>query len=151
MASTEKRNHCVIIASGWLKSNFKKPSKRQQHYSEYLLVNGLFTWKIETTCIRRKNYLKKKLAKRGIGFYKLSISIIVPAFPPPFLALQPWFPAFPPWFLDPTLIPRIPIIPLFPLPDSPFRLLQIAYRYYMITSHRRLIISSYLKVIPSFP
>ena len=99
MASTEKRNHCVIIASGWLKSNFKKPSKRQQHYSEYLLVNGLFTWKIETTCIRRKNYLKKKLAKRGIGFYKLSISIIVPAFPPPFLALQPWFPAFPPWFL----------------------------------------------------
>ena len=51
----------------------------------------------------------------------------------------------------PTLIPCIPIIPLFPFPDSPFRLLQIVYRYYMMTSHRRLIISSYPKVIPSFP
>ena len=27
----------------------------------------------------------------------------------------------------PTLIPHIPIIPLIPFPDSPFRLLQIAY------------------------
>ena len=28
-----------------------------------------------------------------------------------------------------TLIPRVPIIPLIPFPDSPFRLLQIANSY----------------------
>ena len=49
-------SHCVIIASGWLKPNFKKANKRQQHYSKYLLVNELFTRKIETIFINSSIY-----------------------------------------------------------------------------------------------
>ena len=50
LASTKEGSHCVIIASSWLKSNFKKSQqkKRQQHRSKYLLINELFTRKIKT-------------------------------------------------------------------------------------------------------
>ena len=48
LASTGQGSQWVIIFIFRLKSNFKKTNKSQQHYSNYLVVNDLFTRKIET-------------------------------------------------------------------------------------------------------
>ena len=55
LASTGQGSQWVIIFIFRLKSNFKKTNKSQQHYSNYQVVNDLFTRKIETILIRSRN------------------------------------------------------------------------------------------------